>query len=185
MNLNSSLSSDSTDLGFSIFSDVDRARSAAANEGVDLYRSTVTAEPQWACVVRPSAQVAEGGARQHAEGTIAYQGGRVDGGDARFMVVLWFDAPAPEAQGFEAWFRDEHGPMLLEEPTWLSSRQVKLASTTISATHLVLHELADMSALSSDALVAARATPARQALAAQHWFASSLTQVFERAEPAT
>jgi len=105
---------------------------------------------------------------------------RVD--DAGLVSLIWYDVPAAEAAEFEDWFSREHAPILLREPAWLRCRRVRVSETTggSTVTHLVVHELADKSALASPHMEAARATPARADMAARPWFAANVMELFER-----
>ncbi|WP_286929960.1 MULTISPECIES: hypothetical protein [Aeromicrobium] len=105
---------------------------------------------------------------------------------AGLVSLIWYDVPADEASAFEDWFSQEHAPILLGEPAWLRCRRVRVAEDTAgsSVTHLVVHELADRSALSSPHVEAARATPARADMAARPWFAANVMELFERETPA-
>lgn len=120
-------------------------------------------------------------AAEFVAGDVIYEGSQDGAAEGSHLVGLWFNAPADEVEEYEKWFASEHGPMLLREPTWLRVRQIRVASSNLPVTHLVLHDLAGVGALSSDALEAARATPARVSLAERDWFANCRTRLFERA----
>ena len=164
----------------SLFGDRAAARAVAQRYDVPLYRRTGEGDDLWACAHPADDAVA---AVDVSRGQLAY-GGRQPGGavTGSVLTALWFDAPEERGDSFVDWFRDEHGPLLLEEPAWLRIRQLRLDASTRSATHLVLHDLADPSAFSSPALAAARETPARCEWAAQEWFANNVTMVFAREE---
>ncbi|SKB08917.1 hypothetical protein [Aeromicrobium choanae] len=105
---------------------------------------------------------------------------------AGLVSLIWYDVPTDEASAFEDWFAQEHAPILLREPAWLRCRRVRVAQDTAGSdvTHLVVHELADRTALSSPHMEAARATPARADMAARPWFAANVMELFEREAPA-
>lgn len=166
----------------SLFDDRSAARTVAQRYDVPLYRRTGEGDDLWACA-HPADDAAAAAAVDHARGQLAYGGRQQDGAvTGSLLTALWFDAPEDRRDAFVDWFRDEHGPMLLEEPAWLRIRQLRLDASSRPATHLVLHDLADASAFSSTALAAARETPARMRWAAQDWFASNVTMVFAREE---
>lgn len=112
---------------------------------------------------------------------------RQPGADVAGLVsLIWYDVPTAEAAEFEDWFSQEHAPILLREAAWLRCRRVRVAQDTAgtTVTHLVIHELADATALTSPHMEAARATPARADMAARPWFAANVMELFERESPA-
>ena len=166
----------------SVFDDLSAARAVAQRHDVPLYRRTGDGDDLWACA-HPADDAAAAEAAEHSRGRLAYGGRQRDGADTgAVLTALWFDAPEDSRDSFVDWFREEHGPLLLEEPAWLRIRQLRLDASSRPATHLVLHDLADPSAFSSPALARARETSARIRLAAQDWFANNVTMVFTREE---
>jgi hypothetical protein len=161
-------------LQFDVFDD----RAAGQAQSEPVYRMTSGTTERWACVNGPAA----GGARgeQFATGQVIYDGLQAGSTTGANLIALWFNVPADAVETYEDWYRTEHGPLLLKEPRWLRSRQVRITSSNVDATHLVLHDLADMTALSSDALVAAQKTPLREYHAQQDWFGNNVTQVYTR-----
>lgn len=157
--------------------DVFDALEAAQAQSELVYQMTSGNADRWACVDGR----AEGSpAEQFATGEVLYDGQQAGSTIGANLVALWFNVPEDAVEKYEDWYRTEHGPLLLKEPKWLRSRQMRITSTNVAATHLVLHDLADMTALSSDALVAAQQTPLRVHHAAQDWFANNVTQVYAR-----
>jgi hypothetical protein len=70
------------------------------------------------------------------------------------------------------WYDEEHLPMLMDCPEWAMVRRFRIApGQGLDWTHVALHYLADIRALRSPQRDAARATPWRDALIAQGWFA--------------
>ena len=71
--------------------------------------------------------------------------------------------------------------MLLEAGAWLRVRRYRVLSGDGAPwTHLVLHELADTTALSSPQLAAAREAPKRRAIASREWFRESGRWLYRR-----
>jgi len=92
--------------------------------------------------------------------------------EALFSVA--FAVPEAEWPEFDAWYEDEHVPLLMRVPGWLRVRRyvVRPGSAGPPWTHLALHELRDAAALDAPEREAARATPRRAALAHRPWFRS-------------
>ncbi|MGW1682544.1 hypothetical protein [Saccharopolyspora sp. NPDC002376] len=173
------MSSEATRIQFSVFDNENAARLVASSHDVPVYRQAAEADERWACVHLPDDSAASQ-AVQVATGSIAYRGQQQDVGSGSVLTALWFNPPLTSGESFEEWFRSEHGPLLLNEPTWLRIRQVRIDSSNMPATHLVLHDLAGMSTLSSEALTVAREAPGRVHLATQDWFVNNVTQIFEK-----
>lgn len=103
--------------------------------------------------------------------------------DAPILYAVSFNVPAEAQAEFDAWYEQEHIPLLMEEPDWLMVRRMHVADGVPEPyTHLALHYLADARALASPARETARATPWRARLAQQPWFKASYT-VFDRHGP--
>lgn len=94
---------------------------------------------------------------------------------SRYLWAVAFSVPEHARPAFEAWYADEHVPMLMRANGWLRVRRyrVRPGGDGPAWTHLALHELADLEVLDSPERAAARDTPRRAALAAQDWFGRS------------
>lgn len=90
---------------------------------------------------------------------------------APIAYPVFFPVPAEREDAFNRWYDEEHLGILLGCPQWLACRRFKLATPHPSGyTHLALHYLAGIEALSSAERDRARATPWRDRLAAEDWF---------------
>ncbi len=91
--------------------------------------------------------------------------------DAPVIYGVFFAVPKERHQEFEAWYAEEHAPLLLREETWLMVRRFRLVDAHPQPfTHMALHYLGDRKALESEARKQARATPWRDRLAKEPWF---------------
>lgn len=100
--------------------------------------------------------------------------------DAAALYAVFFSVPDDRAEEFNAWYTEEHVPMLLECPDWLQVRRFEINDGDPQPwTHLALHYLRDASALDSPELEAARNTEWRGRLAKEGWFQGSF-HFFER-----
>ena len=103
-----------------------------------------------------------------------------DGLDASFIYSVFFSVPDEAADAFNAWYTEEHVPMLLKCSDWLGCRRFLISEGDPQPwTHLALHYIADMSAFDSPEREAARSTELRQKLSEEPWFNAS-TLVYER-----
>lgn len=91
------------------------------------------------------------------------------------LSVVAFSVPDADEDAFEAWYADEHVPLLMRVPGWLRVRRYRTrgASDGPPWTHFALHELAGPEALDRPERAAARDTPRRAALAQRDWFPHS------------
>ena len=107
--------------------------------------------------------------------------GRVaDASAAPLLYAAWFAVPPERLAEFDAWYDQDHVPLLLECPQWHAVRRYAVSGGVPKAwNRLALHYLDDATALESPARARARATPWRARLAAEPWFAGEY-QVFER-----
>lgn len=100
--------------------------------------------------------------------------------DANAVFAVFFSVPDDRAEEFNAWYDEEHGPMLLKCKDWLMIRRFEIYDGEPQPwTHLALHYLRDGSALESPELEAARNTEWRDRLATEDWFRGSF-QYYER-----
>ena len=96
------------------------------------------------------------------------------------LYPVFFQVPVDRAQAFNDWYEQDHVPLLLESPDWLSCRRFRIRDGEPGAwTHLALHYLRDPRALDSPERERARATPWRARLAAEPWFKAHYL-LFER-----
>lgn len=162
-----------------------RRELASRGSGV-LYRQVRPAEAVRWMQLPEHAHDATGPTVQRTVGGCTVGDDRQDGDAvAELVTLIWYDVPTAEVEEFEDWFAQEHAPILMREPNWLRCRRVRVTENSegASATHLVIHELADGTALSSPHIEAARATPARADMAARPWFAANVMELFERETP--
>lgn len=94
-----------------------------------------------------------------------------------FKVGVW--TPEADREDFLAWYRGEHLPMLLECPTWRGCRFVE-APAREGHQYFALHQLADPSALDSEARKRSRATPWFIRLKRHSWFDEAFTRQLYR-----
>jgi hypothetical protein len=91
--------------------------------------------------------------------------------NAPYAYPVFFEVPPEWRTQFNDWYEREHVPMLLECPQWLMCRRFELqALAGCPWTHMALHYLSDLRALSSPQRDAARSTPWRRELEQQDWF---------------
>ena len=91
--------------------------------------------------------------------------------DAPVLYAVFFDVPADRQGDFDAWYGEDHVPLLLEDNRWLGVRRFAIGDGEPGRfTRLALHYLADRAVLESDARQRARQTPWRARLAAEPWF---------------
>lgn len=170
------MSGKSSQLDLTIVHDLEAGRRlATATSGV-LYEAADDAQT-WACVHEPS--LAAPSPDFTGLLTVNVNNG-LGTATASMLVTLHYTVPDDEAAEFEAWFGGEHAHLLVEEPAWLSVRVIRGEARDDDSTHLVVHELANASALSSEALLKARATPDRARFAARDWFSGARTRQFVR-----
>jgi hypothetical protein len=100
--------------------------------------------------------------------------------DAPLLYAVWFRVPQAGMRDFDAWYEQDHIPLLMDCPEWLMARRFAIPDAAPGGfTRLALHWLADRSALDSPARYKARGTPWRARLAAEPWFVGTY-KVFER-----
>ena len=91
--------------------------------------------------------------------------------EAPLLYPVFFRVPAAREADFNAWYMEEHLPILLRCPYWPACRRYRIDQPRPDAwTHVALHYLTDLRALESAARTEARATPWRARLAAEEWF---------------
>lgn len=111
--------------------------------------------------------------------TQLFSGGRAgpDAGVWVFFVGLW--TPKDWRSEFCAWYKCEHGPILLECPEWEGFRFFE-GHTDRGSQFYVLHRLADRRALDSEWRKLSRSTPWFKRLARNKWFDKPFERVLYR-----
>jgi len=100
--------------------------------------------------------------------------------DLPLLYTVWFNVPADRAPEFNAWYEQEHIPILLRCPEWRMTRRFKIIEGAPERwTHVAVHYLSDLKAMESQARRQARQTPWRDRLAAEPWFKAKYT-LFDR-----
>ena len=100
--------------------------------------------------------------------------------DAPILYAVWFDVPRDRLDDFDAWYDQDHVPLLRECEDWRMVRRFDVISGEPERfTRLALHYLSNASALESDARKRARETPWRARMTAESWFKGSY-DVFAR-----
>jgi hypothetical protein len=91
--------------------------------------------------------------------------------DAPVLYAVFFNVPVDRLGDFDAWYGEDHVPLLLEDKRWLGVRRFAISDSEPGRfTRLALHYLADRAVLESDARQRARQTPWRARLASEPWF---------------
>lgn len=103
------------------------------------------------------------------------------------LFVVAFSVPDPDAEEFDAWYEQEHVPLLMKADGWLRVRRytVRAGSEGPPWTRLALHELRDPGVLAAPEREAARATPWRARLAERPWFAGNARWIYRPIASAT
>ncbi|MBS7542830.1 DUF4286 family protein [Ancylobacter oerskovii] len=90
---------------------------------------------------------------------------------APVLYAVFFTVPEDSLAEFDAWYCDDHVPLLLSDPRWIGTRRFAIRDGIPEGyNRLALHHLADRKVLDSEAREKARATPWRARLAQQPWF---------------
>ncbi|MDC7785074.1 hypothetical protein PQJ75_02270 [Rhodoplanes sp. TEM] len=91
--------------------------------------------------------------------------------DAPVLYAVFFAVPEDRCAAFDAWYDQDHVPLLLSDPRWLGVRRFDVVDGAPEKyNRLALHYLSDRGVMESDARRRARETPWRAALAAEPWF---------------
>jgi hypothetical protein len=116
---------------------------------------------------------------QEMRGTTLFTGGSYgpEAGSWVFLVGVW--TPEDWREEFCAWYKCEHGPILLECPEWQGFRFVQVPSTS-GCQFYVLHRLSDRAALDSEHRKRSRRTPWFKRLATNEWFDEPFERVLSR-----
>ena len=100
--------------------------------------------------------------------------------DSPVLYAVFFSVPDERAEEFNRWYDTERVPMLLQCKDWLMVRRFEVYEGDPQPwTHLALSYLADMTALDSPELDAARTSEWCRRLSAEPWFQASYL-IFER-----
>lgn len=112
-------------------------------------------------------------------------GETVDEPAALFAVA--FEVPDTDVDEFDAWYGDEHVPLLMEVDGWQRVRRYVRTGGFDGPgwTHLALHELSDVSALDDPRRAAARDTDRRDRLTRHEWFNRSWRWLYRPIHHAT
>jgi hypothetical protein len=104
--------------------------------------------------------------------------------DAPILYSVFFSVPDEKEDDFNAWYTEEHVPMLLKCGDWLMCRRFLIEDGEPQPwTHLALHYLNDMSAFDSPERDAARATDWFARLSEEQWFQGSTTVYLKHGDP--
>ena len=111
--------------------------------------------------------------------TELFSGGRIGPGVGSwiFRVGIW--TPKDWRSEFCAWYKCEHGPILLECPDWEGFQFVEAPSAR-GCQFYVVHYLADKAALNSEWRRLSRSTPWFRRLAKNKWFDKAFERVLSR-----
>lgn len=91
--------------------------------------------------------------------------------DTDVLYAVWFDVPAERLADFDAWYEQDHVPLLLTCPEWRCVRRFNITDGGPGKyNRLALHYLDNESALESPARAKARNTPWRDKISAEPWF---------------
>lgn len=90
------------------------------------------------------------------------------------LFVVAFPVPEADRAEFDAWYEEEHVPLLMGVPGWLRVRRyvVRPGFDGPPWTHFALHELRGPEVLDAPERAAARDTPWRAELSQRDWFRS-------------
>jgi len=91
--------------------------------------------------------------------------------ETKVLYPVWFKVPPERLADFDAWYEQDHVPLLLECPEWRCVRRFNVTDGVPGDyNRLALHYLDDGSALASPAREKARNTPWRNRISAEPWF---------------
>lgn len=99
----------------------------------------------------------------------------------RYLYLVTFTVPADRQEDFDAWYEEDHLPLLMANEHWLRCRRYAIAAgEPPEVTRAAVHELADLAAMSSPERERARASDWRARLASEPWFGNGRYAVYER-----
>jgi hypothetical protein len=94
--------------------------------------------------------------------------------DTPILYAVWFTVPEAETAEFDAWYDQDHTPLLMASPHWKMVRRFAVVDGEPEKyNRLALHYLSDMAAMTGPERDAARATPWRARMAEKPWFKGS------------
>ena len=100
--------------------------------------------------------------------------------DAPILYAVWGNVPEQHLEEFDAWYAQDHIPILMQTPDWRMVRRFHITGgEPVAYNRLALHYLADVRALESPERARARATEWRRRLGSEPWFKLTYS-VFER-----
>lgn len=87
------------------------------------------------------------------------------------LFAIGFDVPEPDIPEFEAWYEQEHVPLLFRASGWLRVRRYAMSPGPTSRwNRFALHEIRDMETWDGPEKLSTRTTPWRAKLAATPWY---------------
>jgi hypothetical protein len=87
------------------------------------------------------------------------------------LYAVWFNVPQNRLADFDAWYEQEHVPILMENKDWIAARRFDVVECDpVVLNRLALHYISSLSALESTERQRARETPWRARLAEEPWF---------------
>jgi hypothetical protein len=102
---------------------------------------------------------------------------------APLLYSVFFNVPEDRLAEFDAWYEQDHVPLLMESPDWWMVRRFAITvADPVPFNRLALHYLGSMDAMTSPAREKARNTPWRAKLAAEPWF-KGVYKVFNQHGP--
>lgn len=103
--------------------------------------------------------------------------------DSPYIYAVWFNVPEAELPDFDAWYTQDHIPLLLRCKDWVRVRRFNVVDGSPGRwNRLTIHHLTTPAALDSPERAEARVTPWRGRLAQRPWFKGEY-QVFSRLGP--
>jgi hypothetical protein len=91
--------------------------------------------------------------------------------EMHYIYAVFFTVPDDEKNEFDAWYSQDHVPILLECSDWIGTRRFEVIDGDPQKyNRMALHYLKTISALDSPARAKARTTPWRDRLAVKPWF---------------
>jgi hypothetical protein len=87
------------------------------------------------------------------------------------LYAVWFNVAQTRLADFDAWYEQDHVPILMEANEWIAVRRFDVVECDpIALNRLALHYITSPSALESSARQRARETPWRARLSGEPWF---------------
>lgn len=105
-------------------------------------------------------------------------GGHGSWSGKQLVMLVWFLAPSNQQEDLDRWYVEEHVPMLMQDPGWLSCHRYASADSDDPIARVAIHELRDMEVLESPFRRAARQTPWREKWLEFDWFKNGPHHMF-------